>query len=417
MRDALCSKEKLEEMIKFDTEDIGELEEKIASLQKDIENGIQRYPGKNEDIINNVKIDSFQTIYRLIRAKYSYGMDCEELEEIYLKGIDVVRDIGYEEIGYVNFLQFFSIGILLETDDDKMNEMVQAVDRQEMDDIIFDFLVCSCNLKRNMVSTRFQKEKPYKELVKIIETAASDRLKASVLLHEYAEKKWMRGHNDYEWNTAHKRFGYVGLWSFDAAAICKILNLDDHGLKENNHYPYELAHYKEGRKYVFTLPQVIQKEDSIIPYRIGIRKNRELEQIIPSQFHELVNQIIIDYSELGDYEIWTKYGLNDIWFTIDAFTKEKRQKPLLGTIIINQLVDRDYVLQLDYKEDIRDYIDDMAIFWDKKELKLICFDLGNDQYYYCQVPKTSTLKFIYEVSITEEVSVNGRKYESNRNRM
>lgn len=176
-----------------------------------------------------------------------------------------------------------------------------------------------------------------------------------------------------------------------------------------------MAHYKEGRKYAVTLPQVIKKEDSIIFHRIGIRKNRELEQIIPPQFHELVNQIIIDYSELGDYEIWTKYGLNDIWFTIDAFTKEKRQKPLLGTIIINQLVDRDYVLQLDYKEDIRDYIDDMAIFWDKKELKLICFDLGNDQYYYCQVPKTSTLESIYEVGITEEVSVNGRKYESNRN--
>lgn len=239
MRDALCSKEKLEEMIKFDTEDIGELEEKIASLQKDIENGIQRYPGKNEDIINNVKIDSFQTIYRLIRAKYSYGMDCEELEEIYLKGVDVVKDIGFEEIGYVNFLQFFSIGILLETDDAKMNEMVQAADRQEMDDIIFDFLVCFCDLKRNMVSTRFEKEKPYKELVNIIETAASDRFKASILLHEYAEKKWMRGHNDYEWNKAHKRYGYVGLWSFDAAAICKILNLDDHDLKDNNHYPYE----------------------------------------------------------------------------------------------------------------------------------------------------------------------------------
>lgn len=73
-----------------------------------------------------------------------------------------------------------------------MNEMVQAADRQGMDDVIFDFLVHSCNLKRNMVSTCFQKERPYKELVKIIETAISDRTKASALLCEYIEKKWLR---------------------------------------------------------------------------------------------------------------------------------------------------------------------------------------------------------------------------------
>lgn len=401
MRDALCSKDKLEETIRIETEDIGELEEKIASVQRDIENGIQRYPRKNKDVIYNVKKDSFQTIYKLIRAEYSYGMNCEELEEIYLKGINFVRDIGYEGIGYVNFYNFFSIGILLEADDDKMNEMVQAADGQEMDDILFDFLVHFCNLKRNMVSTSFQKERPYMELVGVIETAISDRTKASALLCEYIKKKWLQGHRDYEWHTAHKRFGYVGLWSFEAAAVSKILNLDDHGIKDNNHYPYDLVHYKDSRKYVVTVPKIVRKEENNVPIRIGIHKNRELEQIIPPRFHELVNQIIIDYEELEDKEIWKKYGLKRIWFTVEAFTKEKQQAPLLGTIIINQLVDRQYVLQLDWKDDIKDYVDNIADFWEGKELKLINFDLRNDQYYYARIPKTSTLRFVYEASITE----------------
>lgn len=401
MRDVLCNKEDLEETFKFNVKKIEEKEEKIISLQNDIINGIQRYPRKNEDIIPLAKLREFQLIYDLLCAKYSYGMDCEELEEIYLKGVDVLRDIGYERMGYVNFLQFFSIGILLEVDDDKINEMVQAADRQGMDDVIFDFLVHSCNLKRNMVSTSFQKERPYKELVEVIETAICDRTKASALLCEYIEKKWLRGHRDYGWHNAHKEFGYVGLWSFEAAAVSKILNLDDRGIKDNNHYPYDLAHYKDSRKYVVTVPKIVQKEEDNVPIRIGIHKNKELEQIIPPRFHELVNQIIIDYEELGDKEIWTKYGLKDIWFTVEAFTKEKQQAPLLGTIIINQLVDRQYVLQLDWKDDIKDFVDNIADFWEGKELKLINFDLRNDQYYYARIPKTSTLRFVYEASITE----------------
>ncbi|TKI19923.1 DUF1911 domain-containing protein, partial [Bacillus cereus] len=31
---------------------------------------------------------------------------------------------------------------------------------------------------------------------------------------------------------------------FETAALAKILELDDTSLKDNNHYPYDLAHYK-----------------------------------------------------------------------------------------------------------------------------------------------------------------------------
>lgn len=401
MRDALCNKDKLEKKIRIETEDIGELEKEIALLQRDEENGIQRYPRKNRDIIYDAKKDSFQTIRKIIYAKYSYGADCGELEEIYLKGVDVVRDIGFEGMGYVNFLQFFSIGILLEVADDKMNEMVQVADMQKMDDILFDFLVHSCNLSRNMVSTCFQKERPYRELIEVIETAVSDRIRASALLCEYIKKKWLQGHRDYGWHTAHKECGYVGLWSFEAAAVCKILKLDDHGIQKNNHYPYDLAHYKDGRKYAASVPQTCRNEEKVVYEYHGIPANRELEQVIPPQFHEFVNQIIVDYSELEDQEIWTKYGLKNIWYTVDLLTKEKRQGSLLGTIIINLLADKDYVLQLDWKEDVEDYIDDLAVFWEEKELKLVCFDLRTDQYSYAWVPKASVLQYVYEVSIKD----------------
>jgi len=49
---------------------------------------------------------------------------------------------------------------------------------------------------------------------------------------QYVEKEWIKGHND-----------------FEAAALAKILGLDDSALKDNNHYPYDLAHYKNGMSF------------------------------------------------------------------------------------------------------------------------------------------------------------------------
>ena len=91
MRDALCNKEYLDGTIKYKVGYIAKLEEELAARQNDIKNGIQRYSRKNEDIIFDIKMESFQKIDDLLCAKYSYGMNCEELEEIYLKGVDISR--------------------------------------------------------------------------------------------------------------------------------------------------------------------------------------------------------------------------------------------------------------------------------------------------------------------------------------
>jgi len=52
-------------------------------------------------------------------------------------------------------------------------------------------------------------------------------------------KEWFKGHYDFGWRNAHKEPGYYGFWSFDTAALAKILGLDDSALKDNNHYPYD----------------------------------------------------------------------------------------------------------------------------------------------------------------------------------
>jgi len=76
-----------------------------------------------------------------------------------------------------------------------------------------------------------------------------------IALHDKDRKRHQKGlKNTWEKNGSrtlrlwveecHKEPGYYGFWSFDTAALAKILGLDDSALKNNNHYPYDLAHYK-----------------------------------------------------------------------------------------------------------------------------------------------------------------------------
>ena len=210
--------------------------------------------------------------------------------------------------------------------------------------------------------------------------------------------EWFKGHYDYEWRNAHKEPGYLVFWSFETAALAKMLELDDSNLKDNIHYPYDLAHYKNEMKFNINKLNIIEEneKEQIEEY---ISNNHELEQIIPNKFRKQVNCIIEDYNKLQDNEFWEKYNLQDIWFDVSDYIKENARKNLLGFIIVNVLVDEGHILQLDYKEELEDYIETIKNLWGKQQVKLIRLDLGNDQDYYMYVPKTVEIDNLYEVKI------------------
>lgn len=349
MRDFLCNEEELKKAIKDDENEIVEKWDKVNRLLKDIQDGIQRKPKKNEDILFSVKNNLYILVNQVVRAKYSLGLPCKELENTYLEGLGVVFELGCSSIGYVNYLQYFALGILLETDKAEMERLVKKADEDKLDDLIFDFLVSSYGLKRSMASSKYQKEKPYKLLTEIIELSFHDKDASAKKLKEYMQVKWLRGHADYGWVNAHKEAGYVGLWSFEAAAVAKILCLDDCKLENDNHYPYDLAHYKNNKELVITPIKESKERFEPDMYEFGIAESKELEQIIPVQFHKLINQLLLDYRELEDQRFWKKYNLDDIWFTIEEYRMDKRNEELLGQIIVNVLVNSWYILQLDYK--------------------------------------------------------------------
>ncbi len=97
-------------------------------------------------------------------------------------------------------------------------------------------------------------------------------------------------------------------------------------------------------------------------------------------------------------------GIGQVWFLPQEYEEENEQKNLLGSLIVFALTVREYILQLDYKEDLEDYIDNLKNFWNVSETKLVQFMLENDQNYYAWVPKEANIPNMYEVKI-ESVDV------------
>ncbi|PFQ17441.1 PoNi-like cognate immunity protein [Bacillus cereus] len=411
MRDPLCIEEKCREGIEYNKEFIEENREEIKSFEEDERNGIQRKAKDNKSLIEGRYLLNFNYELEDINAKYSLGEAIHTIEGDFDNALIDLRHIGENEVGYLNLIWMISLGILLETEKKNLVSLAKLVEKENMNDAVIDFLLCASDIGYTKMTNRYYKENPYAKTREIIELAQTDKKEASKRLQTYMEKEWFKGHYDYEWKNAHKELGYVGYWSFETAAIVKILGLDDTSLKDNNHYPYDLAHYKNEMKFKHIDLSEYHYEDEteeIEDIVEGIEHNPALENIIPPKWHSLVNELIHDYENMDDSSFYEKYkktiGIGQVWFLPQEYEEENEQKNLLGSLIVFALTVRDYILQLDYKEDLEDYIDNLKIFWNGSETKLIQFMLENDQNYYAWVPKEANIPNMYEVKI-ESVDV------------
>lgn len=390
----ICSSEKFIQRGKY----------KIIDLKEDIKNGINRFPKDNESII----CSTYQTnaIYEMKKMCliYSAGMSIEYLNEDFEYTVLCMENYDEQRAGYLNLLWMVSLGILLETDKSNIERLSKIVEKEKIKDGVIDYLLCASGIDWGMVNGSYVEENPYAKTKEIIELAQKDKKLASDRLKKYMEKEWFQGHYDYGWKNAHKEPGYVGFWSFETAALAKILELDDSSLMKNNHYPYDLAHYKNTMKF----KQVSITEDNnkeVIEAKKGIEINPELERVIPIKWHSFINELIYDYRNLDDSNVYKKYkksiGLDQLWFLLDDYKKENKDKNLLGSLIVFALNEQGYILQLDYKEGLEDYYPNMKNYWGDSDTKLIQFVLDNNQNYYALVPKDANVEKLYEVTVVD----------------
>lgn len=396
MRDKLGNEEDINIINNFYKKRIEKVILQINDLYKNQkEDNHDDFEEKNK-IIYNFKNELIKDYYCIICSSYSMGEKLSEIDEYYKSVINFFEEIGTNFRLYTEFIQLFILGLILEMPKDRMQKIVDIADKNEYDDILFDFYAKSYGLKRKFNSTKMIREVPYKGILEIAKLTQSDKEKAEKKLSEYILKKWIKGYSDENWSSAHNRFGYVGLWSFDAGLVAKIFSLDDSSLKDNNHYPYELVHYKNNVVYEnIEVPQF--KEDDEV-YETGIAENPELEKLIAAKFHKPVNQLIEDFKTLSDKEMFEKYELIEIFEDFQIY-KDYDKNNVLGFLVLSILVRERYVMQLDFKDNIKDFKQYLKSYWGKTKTKLISFKVNNDQQYFAYVPKDCDVTNLYEIEI------------------
>jgi len=149
---------------------------------------------------------------------------------------------------YSDILNMVSLGIILELPDKQFSKIEQFVNKTDNNpdlkqwkpDALVGFMLNSRNSEREIPPKVCSNQ--YRYLNKITKMSPDKAIEG---LKEYLEE-WYESNKKAPWYNTHLReWGYSGYWSWEAAAIVKIMKLDDSSLKSKPYYPYDLLYFKE----------------------------------------------------------------------------------------------------------------------------------------------------------------------------
>ena len=330
-----------------------------------------------------------------LRYGYILGSDLNQLHNEYL---EISND--FQKIDYLvhsnNIVDILALGILFEDSMENLKKIVKLGDLSKVNDIVFDYLANGCGIKRTFNSKYFQDD-DNKILTEIIQLAQIDNKQASEKFIDYIENEFPKNYWGEDW-TGDVGEKFLGVCLYAYAAIAKILNLDDSSLKDNPYYTYDLVHYKKGMKF---FPE--ETGDMFKNYEKGISECKELEKLIPVQFHEEANRVFLDHKTLSDEEFYKKYNLEHasryMW-KVEDYIERKNEPYLFGFLLVCVLADYGYLLEIKKPEEIEEYA--LYNFWEDIEdieVKAVNFNVDNGYYYLAYIPKDVQIESILNVKI------------------
>jgi hypothetical protein len=212
------------------------------------------------DRINIVKQSMVWGYLRIVIAKYSAGYKVDDLEEDLLKAINLTHESWvdgawkllykgkrlnqYTLSGYDVMLWMLSLGYLLDVKEKDFIKLVNVIDRDGVKDLLFEFII-NAKLKNRKAIEKESYEYGWILFGKIRQAISEKDKAVSVdLVKVYVRKDWYKEHRNEGWYNSHKNVhdSYFGYWSFETAAVVKILNLDDSSFIDCQYYPKDLVH-------------------------------------------------------------------------------------------------------------------------------------------------------------------------------
>jgi len=232
----------------------------IVSIQESIERVFHWIEiGKTpKDKINSMKQYIVQNYIQLMSCKYSVGLNPTELYSDLINAINTTYESwdGFWKLyykgrylnqlvldAYDQMLWMLSLGYLLNISNAEFQKLVDVIDKYQVRDFLFEFII-RAKIKDRQAITEESYEYGWILFSKlrqaIIET---DKIEAESLVKEFVTKDWYKEHKQTGWYNNHKKpfDSYFGYWSFETAAVVKIMGLDDSSFRDCQYYPKDLV--------------------------------------------------------------------------------------------------------------------------------------------------------------------------------
>ena len=187
--------------------------------------------GDNEEKKQRILLSLTKYEIDLLKAEFSSGAPIEKLRALLARAIGFIKE--YKKPTKEDILILLSLAIML---DIESYARILTVVNEDMisKDRLLQCLSAYIKLGTWDWDESIALDSEYDKLNNVFE--GSDKEEA---LLDYLES-WYHNHRGYAWYDSHlgDKDTYCGYWSFESAAIVRMLSLDDRKLRENKFYPY-----------------------------------------------------------------------------------------------------------------------------------------------------------------------------------
>ena len=163
----------------------------------------------------------------LLRVGYSLGKDVQELFPYYQGILSNLKEVASEGVPFDLAVDIFALGVLYsERKEEFLDDLKAIYEQMDHTDGLIEYY---------MVYLFHDKIVPFHSILEyqnMIENTYESVAKAQGF--------WYYSHSDAPWYNNHTKDTYVGYWSFDTAATCKIKGIYDERLKDLEYFPYDL---------------------------------------------------------------------------------------------------------------------------------------------------------------------------------
>jgi len=229
MRDLVKNQKYWDQFVEKKAQDLSQIDGMVAA------NGLNE-----ENMEQTVKFIEYERLCLAI-AMYSAGMDIDLCKETFVKSLNNLSERKWKLEIYVDIVWYVSLSVLFNLGENAYNKLLDIMPESLLEDkIIAPMMGYLRNV--DLKGKTFAMADPYAHLDELFDNNNSS-LQADII-RTYLSKYWYKGHDEEAWYNLHKSKNlYFGYWSFESAALAKVLKIDDSYICNEKYYPYDLAHY------------------------------------------------------------------------------------------------------------------------------------------------------------------------------